>query len=142
MAGSKRAGVGQTILGAVLVVVGYVLSAYGYRAAGAPIAKMGWAMVAGGVVQMLSPQRRMSPAEAARNEPSYGMDGGALNEVDAGTPVPLAYGRIVAGSVQASAGLSTDELILYSAASLPKLQLPNYMNEQVVDPGYARDWGG
>ncbi|HGW3457515.1 TPA: tail assembly protein, partial [Klebsiella quasipneumoniae] len=65
--GSKKAGALQTILGAVLVVVGVIvgyasggtLSAVGYGAA-----KFGAAMMLGGVVQMLSPQ----PAGLARKE--------------------------------------------------------------------------
>lgn len=67
--GSKKAGVLQTILGAVLVVAGIAvgmlsggtLSAVGYGAA-----KFGAAMIAGGVVQMLSPQPGAWPANKAQ----------------------------------------------------------------------------
>lgn len=58
--GSKRAGVLQTILGAVLVVVGVLGSTIGQAWGGGvwgPAAwKIGAAMMVGGVAQMLSPQ--------------------------------------------------------------------------------------
>ena len=54
--GSKRAGSLQTIIGAVLIVAGAVLSAFGGGAVGVPMMKMGAVLAVGGVVQMLSPQ--------------------------------------------------------------------------------------
>ncbi len=60
--GSKKAGVLQTILGAVLVAVGVVLSFTPWAAASPFLYKVGAAMMLGGVVQMLSPQLPDSPA--------------------------------------------------------------------------------
>ncbi|HCD3209829.1 TPA: tail assembly protein, partial [Klebsiella pneumoniae] len=63
--GSKKAGLLQTILGAVIIVASAVGS---YFVPGNPVSafgyKMGAAMMLGGVVQMLSPQ----PAGLARKE--------------------------------------------------------------------------
>src|SRR5688572_10191830 len=53
--GSKRAGLLQTILGAVLIVAGYALSGFTGGASLALVAP-GVALAAGGVIQMLSPQ--------------------------------------------------------------------------------------
>lgn len=56
--GSKKAGVFQTILGAVLVVAGIVVTGltWGYAApVGGAMINLGAAMMVGGVVQMLSP---------------------------------------------------------------------------------------
>ncbi|HEA3476491.1 TPA: tail assembly protein, partial [Escherichia coli] len=54
--GSKKAGLLQTILGAVLVAVGAVLNFTPWAAASPFLYKFGAAMMIGGVVQMLSPQ--------------------------------------------------------------------------------------
>jgi predicted phage tail protein len=68
--GSKRGGVLQTILGAVLVVVGaigtFTVGQAGAVALGAIYHEMGAAMMAGGVMQMLSPQPPVSPASRCR----------------------------------------------------------------------------
>lgn len=134
--GAKRQGVGQTILGVVMVVAGVVASAFGYGAVGGPLAKAGWMMVIGGVIQMLSPQR--GPTEKTNNgDPSYGMDAGAVNTSDAGMPVPLAYGRVIAGSVRISAGLTTDEVAVPAGGGggFGDQQLPAYMERFEVDSG-------
>jgi predicted phage tail protein len=139
IAGAKRQGLGQTILGAVLMVAGVALGAYGsvtgngfaYQA-GVTLFNIGAAMVIGGVIQMLSPQRK---TDESKNDPSYGLDAGAVNITDSGVPVPLAYGRVIAGSVQVSAGLSTDELVVGSTTTLDPLELPDYMPRFEVDSG-------
>lgn len=140
VAGAKRQGSGQTILGAVLVAVGWTMQAVGWAsgnaalyAAGTWIAKTGYVMVISGVVQMLSPQRKQP--DQVQNDPSYGMDGGAFNNPDAGAPVPIAYGRVVVGSVTVSAGLSTDVYNPNGGAALTPVQLPPYMPRYEVDSG-------
>jgi len=136
IAGAKRQGLGQTILGAVLIVAGYMITglSYGWAApVGTALMKAGVVMMIGGVVQMLSPQRK---TDDSKNDPSYGLDAGAVNITDSGVPVPLALGRVIAGSVQVSAGLSTDELVAGSTTStLDPLELPNYMPRFEVDSG-------
>lgn len=118
IAGAKRGGVLQTVIGVVLIAVGlYVGNEY--------LVKAGAMLVVSGVVQMLSPQRK--PPDKTENAPSYGMDAGALNTVDAGGPVPLAFGRVIAGSVQASAGLSTDQLLAPGGSPITNPALPAYM---------------
>lgn len=138
VAGAKRAGLGQVLLGAALIglTIWNPLGAFaGQWAPFAFVGTVGKALVLGGLVQMLSPQRKAS--EPVQNAPSYGFDAGALNNADAGAVVPLAYGRIVAGSVEVSSGLSTDAYVPAAPAPMPPLPLPDYMPDQVVDPGYG-----
>lgn len=142
VAGSKRQGLGQLILGSVLVVAGMAIKALAWSAgiggsamytAGMYVSKLGWAMVVGGVVQMLAPQRKAP--ERPENSPSYGMDAGAFNNDDPSAPVPLAYGRVVIGSVRVSAGLTTDAYGVGSGGTLSPQPLPGYMPTYEVDAG-------
>lgn len=112
IAGSKRAGVLQTILGAVMVVAGVLIgyfsagtmSAFGYG-----MAKFGAAMMIGGVVQMLSPQAKgLASRQDPDNMPSYAF-GGPVNTVAMGNPVGVAYGLRERGGAIISAGIYTDD---------------------------------
>ncbi|HAT3951841.1 TPA: tail assembly protein [Kluyvera ascorbata] len=103
--GSKKAGLLQTILGAVLVVVGVVTSAYG----GAPLIGAGIGMMAGGIVQMLSPQPAgLASKQDADNQASYAF-GGVTNTAAQGNPVPLGYGRRRIGGAIISAGIYVED---------------------------------
>ncbi|WP_288501195.1 tail assembly protein [uncultured Pseudomonas sp.] len=96
--GRKRAGVLQTIIGIVLIVAGFFY---------APLMPVGVAMVAGGVVQMLSPQAKgLSQSAAPENLPSYAF-GSAKNTTASGNPVPICIGErrwggaIISASIEA-----------------------------------------
>ena len=103
--GSKKAGVLQTILGAVLVAVGVVLSFTPWAAASPFLYKFGAAMMLGGVVQMLSPQPSgLASKQSADNRASYAF-GGVTNTAAQGNPVPLLYGRRRIGGAIISAGI-------------------------------------
>jgi len=86
IAGSKRGGVLQTVLAAVLIVVGVV--------AQQPwMVQTGVAMAIGGVIQMLSPQAKgLSQSAAPENLPSYAF-GSAKNTIASGNPVPICIGE-------------------------------------------------
>lgn len=74
--GSKKAGVLQTILGAVLVVVGVVLNFTLFAAASPFFYQAGGALILGGVIQMLSPQPAgLSSKQDADNRASYAFGG-------------------------------------------------------------------
>lgn len=107
--GSKRAGVLQTILGAVLVVVGVVLS-FTPAAAIAPwFYGTGASMMLGGVIQMLSPQAAgLASKQSADNQASYAF-GGVTNTAAQGYPVPLLYGRRRIGGAIISAGIYVED---------------------------------
>ncbi|MEA5123321.1 tail assembly protein [Xanthomonas floridensis] len=107
--GSKRGGVLQTIVGAVLVVAGVVLTAYGFGAVGVPLTNAGIAMVIGGVVQMLSrTQKGLGTQESPENRPSYAFNG-PVNTQAQGNPAPVAYGDTWTGSAVISGGIYAED---------------------------------
>lgn len=108
--GSKRGGVLQTIVGVVLVVVGAVISFYG-GGIGAPLMKIGAAMILGGVVQMLSPQPKgLSAKDSPDNGASYNFNG-PVNTTAQGNPVPILYGRMTVGSAVISGGIYAEDQV-------------------------------
>ncbi|MEL4014399.1 tail assembly protein [Dryocola clanedunensis] len=112
--GSKKAGALQTILGAVLVVVGVLVSTFtSWTVAGvgvgAAITSMGASMMLGGVVQMLSPQAGgLASKQSADNQASYAF-GGVTNTAAQGYPVPLLYGQRTIGGAIISAGIYVED---------------------------------
>ncbi|WP_084999603.1 tail assembly protein [Cronobacter sakazakii] len=113
IAGSKRGGVLQTILGAVLVVGALALGPVGIGTiAGSTamsIGLMGGSMMIGGVVQMLSPQPGgLASRQDPDNAPSYAF-GGPVNTTAMGNPVGLLYGEREIGGAIVSAGIYTND---------------------------------
>ncbi|EFG9986383.1 tail assembly protein [Escherichia coli] len=107
--GSKKAGVLQTVLGAVLVAVGVVLNFTPWAAASPFFYKFGAAVMLGGVVQMLSPQPAgLASKQDADNRASYAF-GGVTNTAAQGYPVPLLYGRKRIGGAIISAGIYVED---------------------------------
>ncbi len=106
--GRKKGGVFQTIFGAILIVVGVVLNAFG-QTWGTYLIQAGVALVAGGIIQMLIPVPKTGdPSERPENKPSTYFDG-AVNTMAQGHPVPLGYGKLMVGSAVISAGLTVEE---------------------------------
>lgn len=82
--GSKRAGLLQTIIGAILIIAAPFT--------GGTTMAPGIALMAGGVIQMLSPQAKgLSQSAAPENRPSYAF-GSANNTTASGNPVPICIG--------------------------------------------------
>lgn len=100
--GSKSGGLFQTILGAALMVVGAVATAYG-QAWGTNLIGLGASMALGGVMQMLSPQTS-GLAGVQNNGTSYYFNG-PVNSAAQGEPVPIVYGRMLVGSKVVSSGI-------------------------------------
>ncbi len=101
--GSKRGGILQTIVGAVLIVVGaYFGQAW--------LVNIGVSMALGGVVQMLSPQPKgLGARDDPENMPSYSMNG-AVNTQAQGNPVSLCYGGpLFIGSATISGGIFAED---------------------------------
>lgn len=111
MEGAKKAGVFQTILGAVLVVAGVVYGAYtGDWGNAAYAIQAGIGAMAGGVYQMLSPQPKgLQSREDPDNKPSYAF-GGAVNTIAMGNPVPVLYGEREIGGAIISAGIVAEDI--------------------------------
>ena len=100
--GSKRAGLIQTIIGAVLIAVSFIP---GFQVLAAP----GIALAAGGVIQMLSPQATgLKTSAAPENTPGYAF-GSAKNTTASGNPVPLCYGKRRVGGAIISAGIYAED---------------------------------
>ncbi|MFK3971193.1 tail assembly protein [Pseudomonas sp. NPDC087358] len=110
--GSKRAGALQTIMGVVLIVVGLVITG-GTFGAGAPFGSalitLGASLVAGGVIQMLSPQSSgLKQSASPENLPSYAF-GSARNTTASGNPVPICVGRRRWGGAIISASIYAED---------------------------------
>lgn len=104
--GSKKAGVFQTILGAVMVVAGAFMWSTPW---GAPMVMSGVGMMLGGVVQMLSPMPGgLARREDPDNKPSYAF-GGPVNSIAQGNPVPVGYGKRRIGGAIISAGIYAED---------------------------------
>ncbi|QJI29897.1 tail assembly protein [Pseudomonas sp. ADAK18] len=100
--GSKRAGILQTVIGAVLIAASFVP---GLQFLAAP----GIALVAGGVIQMLSPQAKgLSQSAAPENLPSYAF-GSARNTTASGNPVPICIGDRRWGGAIISASIYAED---------------------------------
>ncbi|WP_260524189.1 tail assembly protein [Serratia sp. PL7] len=110
--GSKKAGVFQTILGAVLIAAGAVMTWMSGGTASPLTSSMmmsGAAMMLGGVVQMLSPmQGGLARRESPDNKPSYAF-GGPVNTIAQGNPVPILYGKRRIGGAIISAGIFAED---------------------------------
>lgn len=107
--GAKSAGIGQIIFGAILVVIGAVISYIGMPGLGIPMMKAGAMLMLGGVSQLLfavAPPDQ--PSEKDANKPSY-MFSGPVNTIAQGQKVPVGYGRLRVGSAVINAGMRADD---------------------------------
>ncbi|HEC1602969.1 TPA: tail assembly protein [Escherichia coli] len=114
--GAKKAGMFQTILGAVLVVVGAIGmftpigQAFGGATWGPYALNAGIGMMAGGIYQMLSPQPKgLQGRDDPDNKPSYAF-GGSVNTLAMGNPVALLYGEREIGGAIISAGIVAEDI--------------------------------
>jgi len=108
ISGHKRAGLLQTVIGAVLIIAGYGLSAF-TGGASLSLVPVGVALAAGGVIQMLSPQQGgLSQSAAPENLPSYAF-GSAKNTTASGNPVPICIGRRRWGGAIISASILAED---------------------------------
>ena len=103
--GSKSGGIIQTIVGAVMVAVGYV---FAWTGVGAVVGNMGLALMLGGVSQMLTrnPNTNIGTTEEKEKKTSTSFSN-LSNLVAQGNAVPLAYGLIRTGSLIISQGVET-----------------------------------
>lgn len=100
--GSKKAGLLQTVIGAVLIVVGaYFGQAWAVQ--------MGAALAIGGAIQMLSPQASgLKQSASPENMPSYAF-GSAKNTTASGNPVPICIGERRWGGAIISASIYAED---------------------------------
>lgn len=99
--GSKHGGLFSLIVGVVLIVVGSFADM-------PQLVTAGISMVAGGVVQLLSPVQNISSKNNPANGTSYNFNG-PVNTTVQGNPVPLLYGELIVGSAVVSAGIYSQD---------------------------------
>ena len=102
--------VGKIVVGAVLVVAGFVAGGPS-NPLGSFLINMGASMIIGGIIQALTPM----PKRQERDQSSDGRFdsnyfNGPVNTDQQGSPVPIPYGRVLVGSHAISATLTIDKL--------------------------------
>lgn len=98
----RGAGAGfRFILGAVLFAVGAFTTVFG--GAGTPIAGLGLSLMAGSVVEWLTPKMKRQEVSNSQMQ-SWGISG-PTNTAEQGYPVPVIYGEVLTGSMPVSAGI-------------------------------------
>ncbi|MDR7285683.1 putative phage tail protein [Pseudomonas corrugata] len=104
ISGSKRDGLLQTVIGSVLIAVGFYTGQTW-------LVQTGVALVAGGVVQMLSPQQGgLKQSSSPENAPSYAF-GSAKNTTASGNPVPICIGDRRWGGMIISASIYAEDKV-------------------------------
>lgn len=99
--GAKRAGLLQTIIGVVLIAASFFT--------GGATLSTGIALLAGGVIQMLSPQAAgLKQSASPENMPSYAF-GSAKNTTASGNPVPICIGDRRWGGAIISASIYAED---------------------------------
>jgi predicted phage tail protein len=102
--GSKRGGVLQTVVGVVLLAISYV-----FPVTAPYLAPAGIGLIAGGVIQMLSPQASgLKQSASPENMPSYAF-GSAKNTTASGNPVPICIGERRWGGAIISASIYAED---------------------------------
>ena len=108
--GSKKEGVLETVIGAVLVVAGVVVTGMGFAPAGAALIGAGIGLMVGGISQMLMPKVDAQDNNQDGNKANKGF-GGAITTIAQGNPVPILYGeREIGGFILSASQLPEDML--------------------------------
>lgn len=121
--GAGKGGLGQILLGALLIAAVYASGGTALIAggglggiAGGMALSFGASLIIGGVTQMLTSAPGAMSQNAVNNQPSYAFNG-PVNTTAQGNPVPILYGRLIVGSQVISAGLSIDQLHVSDAVT-------------------------
>jgi predicted phage tail protein len=105
----------RIIAGVALVAFSLLLPGVGAAIGGALMTKiglLGGALILGGVAQLLTPTPTVPQGVDSQDDPrkSYSFSG-IQNTSRQGTPLPRIYGRMIVGSVVASAGIDTVQVV-------------------------------
>lgn len=123
--GGSNNGFVKVVLGAALIATSFLLPASGtaftllgtaveYSAISSAVLGLGTSLALTGVSQLLAPTPDLGSNESPDKRPSFVFNSG-INRIEAGNPVPLAFGLFRVGSVVGSAGIAVEELPLSSA---------------------------
>jgi predicted phage tail protein len=88
---AKNTGIIQVLVGSVLIAAGALIPGIAGTPFGMMLIGMGVSMIAGAVVQALSPQPQLNVGTEDNVRSKY--LAGSKNTVQIGTPIPLGYGR-------------------------------------------------
>lgn len=136
VAGAKRQGTWQVIVGVILVVVAaFATSGASLTVSGGiwgAVSAFGVSMAIGGVVQLLSPQSKQNAAAAEAGSRSFAE---AAATSPQGLPVPLTFGRCFVRGVVVSAGLSTDLIAAEPTSAPANPLLPDGLPRYPGEPG-------
>ncbi|MBJ8450345.1 tail assembly protein [Acinetobacter bereziniae] len=101
----------NTLLGAVMVVVGVVMMYFpGTQAMAPSVIGAGIGLLVGGIASMLMPKTQTDDANSDGNRANKGF-GGAVTTVGQGNPVPILYGQREIGGFIISAGQYPEDQI-------------------------------
>lgn len=108
LTGSKRNGLFQTIVGAVLIAASFFVGGPAWLAPA--LLSSGIGLAAGGVIQMLTPQPKgLDGREDTENKPSYAF-GSAVNTTAQGNPIGILAGYRQIGGAIISAGIYSEDI--------------------------------
>lgn len=116
IAGAGGSGVGQILLGAVLIAASIfvpgiaAVTLFGTTTLATVAFSVGVSLALGGVAQMLAPTPKSLDRGGDENKPSYIFDG-AQNRSVQGQAVPVGYGRMIVGSAVISAGINVEDYV-------------------------------
>lgn len=108
MFGAKRGGWLQVIVGIVLILVGSFTTIF-TAGTSASLVVMGWGMVIGGVIQLLTPVPKSPDGRDKPDANASYVFNGPVNTQAQGNPVPVLYGRLIVGSSVISAGILAEQ---------------------------------
>jgi predicted phage tail protein len=103
VAGSKKAGALQTIIGVTLIVLGALV----FKSPA--LVQAGIALTVGGVVQLLTPVKKADEAAKDDKLASYVFQG-PVNSTQQGMPVPVVFGEFICGSAVISQGIHSSDI--------------------------------
>ncbi|KAA6208602.1 tail assembly protein [Avibacterium paragallinarum] len=114
--GAKKGGIFQAIVGVALIGAAFMLGPVGFAALSSNaawlIGGIGASMLLGGVTQMLTKQPDISNKNETEKKQSTAFSNRA-NMTAQGRMVPLAYGRILTGSMVISQGVRTVDVDVF-----------------------------
>lgn len=117
--GSKKAGVFNIILGAVLIVAGAYAAGAGFYGLADAMGNMGLAMIMGGVAALLTPTPKTEGTGDKGDDAASYMFNGSVNTQAQGNPAPLLYGRLIVGSAVISAGIQSEDVYIPTPSTGP-----------------------
>jgi predicted phage tail protein len=107
--GADTKGILQIVAGVALIAVGLVMMYYQIPF-GANVALLGLGLVLGGVARMLMHAPNQTTGNQDPHKSSY-IFTGAVNTIQQGECVPVAYGMPITGSAVVSAGMESENIV-------------------------------